>query len=121
VIIFFTVPVIALFSWLLFKRKGKNYAEYLTLAAFVSGERSIFFTIIVAPLWIFFKEYYFMVLYIYLGLYFLYYSIAIMQFTRQYTAWAFIKGLIANLIVQSIVSAIIITCIKIYYRYYFPH
>jgi len=118
-IIFCTVPLIALFSWLLFKRQGKNYAEHLTLAAFVSGERSLFFTLIVVPLWIFARDHYFVVLYSYLAVFFIYYAWASMQFNRKYTVWAFIKGILVSVIVQGIVSMVIISCILIYYKFFY--
>ena len=118
IVIFFSVPLIAFFSWLLLKKNGKNYAEHLAFAAFMSGERSLFFTLVVIPLWIFFKRYYFPVLYIYMGLYCLYFAWACMQFTGRYTAATFIKGLLVNILTQIIISAIVVTCVAVYYRFF---
>ena len=63
-----TVPILAFFTWLLFRRHRYNYAEHLILHAFLSGFRVFFFILIFTPLVIFFRQYYFSVLGVYLAL-----------------------------------------------------
>lgn len=41
-IIILTVPVLSLFSWLLFKSSGKNYAENLVMNMYMMGEYHLF-------------------------------------------------------------------------------
>jgi len=117
-VIFFTVPLIAFFTWIFFRKTGKNYSEFLVLAAFTSGERSVFMNIFILPLWIFFKQWYTPVLYTYMLLYFTYFGWACMQFSGKKTAWSFIKGFLIPLIVQIIITIMVIAAIKIYYTFY---
>jgi hypothetical protein len=42
IIMFMVVPNIAFVSWLVFRKRGYNYAEYLVLNAFVMGQMSLF-------------------------------------------------------------------------------
>lgn len=49
VLLFFMVPMIALWSLVLFRRKGYNYAEHFVLNAFLMGELSLA-TVLTAPL-----------------------------------------------------------------------
>jgi hypothetical protein len=47
-IIFLNVPLLGMFSSLFFRKSGRNFAENLVLAAYTSGERSVFFSIVIA-------------------------------------------------------------------------
>ena len=49
IILFLMIPLIAFWSWLLFRRKGYNYAEHFVLNAYLMGELSLA-SIITAPL-----------------------------------------------------------------------
>ena len=62
------VPISAFFNWLLFWRSRYNYAENLTLHAFLGGFRVVFFLLIFAPLVLLFRQHYYAMLSIYLGL-----------------------------------------------------
>ena len=42
-----TVPVFALLSWLFFRRQGYNYAEHLTMNAYVFGESTLLYILFI--------------------------------------------------------------------------
>jgi len=65
-VILFNMPVLALFSWLLLRKSKTNYAENLVLAAYTSGERSVFFSLLPAPLWMLLQNYYYLILGVYI-------------------------------------------------------
>jgi len=50
------VPLLALFARLLFAGSGRNLAEYLVLAAYASGLRSIFVSLVMVPLTLALKQ-----------------------------------------------------------------
>ncbi|MCC6413901.1 MAG: DUF3667 domain-containing protein [Saprospiraceae bacterium] len=57
-ILFVSVPFAAAWSWLLFRRKGYNFAEHLSMQAFIGGFRTVFFLLLFAPLVVLFREHY---------------------------------------------------------------
>jgi len=79
-IILFSVPISAFFSWLLFRKKGFNYAENLILQAYLGGFRTVFFMVIFTPLVVWLPQYYFTALSVYLGLWFVFIAWAKVQF-----------------------------------------
>lgn len=79
IIFFLSVPIAAAFSWLFFKRKQFNYAEHLATQAFLGGFRTVFFLLVFTPLVVFFRSYYFQILYLYFGMW------------TAYMAWANIQ------------------------------
>lgn len=75
-----SVPILAFFTWLLFRRAKYNYAEHLTLHAFLGGFRVVFFILIFTPMVIFFREHYYAGLSIYFALWLGFASWANIQF-----------------------------------------
>lgn len=78
IILFFSVPVSALLSYLFFKSSKYNFAENLVLNTFLSGQRCVIF-LLLAPFLYFFKKYYFFVI----ALYFIFFAV--------YFTWSYIQ------------------------------
>ena len=80
-LIFFAgVPISALFSWWLFRRSGYNYAENLTLHAVLGGFRIVFFLFLYTPLIVFYREYYYQMLGVYMFIWLVFSTWACYQF-----------------------------------------
>ncbi|NBB21050.1 DUF3667 domain-containing protein [Runella sp. CRIBMP] len=79
-ILFIGVPISSFYMWLLFRKKGYNYAENLTFQAFIGGFRVVFFILIFTPLVLLFRQYYFYVLSIYMLAWFIFTAWAKVQF-----------------------------------------
>lgn len=105
-LVFLSIPIISYFTSQFFKKRI-NYAESLVIVSYTSGERSIFFTLIVAPLVLLFKENYYLIIYSYVALYMVYYSWTCCQYFNDYRISTFIKGSLSFLIAQAITSLII--------------
>lgn len=101
---------------LFFRKAAYNFAEHLTLAAFTSGERAVFYCLVLAPIWILFPAIYYPMLIVYLVLWFLYYALACMQLFEGNRVWSFTKGLLVSIAVQVISMAIITTLILLVQR-----
>ena len=104
-VLFATVPVVAFFSWLMFRKSGFNFAENLVFVSFISAQRTLFF-ILISPILYFTKNYW----YISIGLYYLfwivYFTYAYIQFYQQGKLLTVIKYigvfLLSFLIIQSV-------------------
>lgn len=107
IIVFFTIPLIAWFTSLFFKKKGLNFAESLVLVSYTSEERSIFFSILVIPIMLLFREQYYWILYTYLLGFFVYYGWACSQYLNDYRGKTIFKGAIAAVLSQVVVAIII--------------
>ena len=118
IVIFLNVPFCALFSWLFFKRSGRTYAENLVLSAYTSGERSVFYSIVIVPLMLIFKAQYFVFVSIYLGLWMVYFAWACMQFYGKQSFAGFVKGFLAALCEQLVIYLFIFTAYFIYHRFF---
>jgi hypothetical protein len=117
VIFFLSVPIAAGFSWLLFRRKGFNYAEHLALHAFLGGFRTVFYLLVFTPLIVFFREYYSTILLFYFSLWTGYVAWANVQLMGR-PAWLSI--LITVLIValtQVVISVGIFVGAWLYFRH----
>jgi len=55
-LILINVPLMAFYTWLLFRRRGYNFAELLAAQAYVGGFRTLFFVLILSPLFYFQPE-----------------------------------------------------------------
>lgn len=105
-ITFFSIPLIGFFTTQFF-RKRINFAESLVMISYTAGERSIFFMLIVVPFLLLFKENYYPIIFSYVALYMVYYGWACCQYFNDYRIRTFIKGSIAFVISQVIISLII--------------
>ena len=104
--VFLSIPIISFFTSQFFKKRI-NYAESLVIVSYTSGERSIFFILIVVPFLLLFKENYFLIIYSYVALYMLYYSWTCCQYFNDYRITTFIKGSLSFLLAQAVTSLII--------------
>jgi len=105
-VIFFSIPLIAFFTSQFFKKRI-NFAESLVIVSYTSGERSIFFMLIVVPFLLLFKENYYPIIWSYVALHMVYYSWACCQYFNDYRIRTFIKGSLCFVLAQAIISLII--------------
>ena len=70
IVLFFSVPVVAFFSWLFFRKSGFNFAENLVFITFISAQRTLIF-ILLTPFLYFTKEFW----YIGIGAYYLFWLV----------------------------------------------
>jgi hypothetical protein len=117
-LIFLNIPLLALFNRLLFRRTNTNYSENLVLAAFTSGERSIFFSLIIAPVWLMFHPPYYLFLAIYLFCWSCYFGWACSQFYSGQKFILFLKGFLSTILTQ-VTTMILITGLYFIYFYFF--
>ncbi|HYE54747.1 MAG TPA: DUF3667 domain-containing protein [Chitinophagaceae bacterium] len=117
-IIFLNVPIDALFTWLFFIRSGKTYAENLVLSAYASGERSVFYSLVVVPLMLAMPQHSLKVIYVYLAAWVLYKAWAATQFFSRRDAWGYTRGIVAAFLPQVIIYCLIFAAYYIYFRYY---
>lgn len=116
-IIFLTVPIIALFTSLLYSKRKVNFAESLILASYCSGLRSVAFAAIVTPLIVFFRNYYVLITSLYLMVFAIYYAWACCQYFNIFSKWYFFKGFLVMLFTQIFVSVLVGLSFYIYYSY----
>lgn len=114
-IIFFNVPVLAFFNWIIFKKSEKTYAENLILAAYTSGERSVIFTLIICPLWMLIQQQHLVFLSAYLVSWTLYFGWATKQFYKR----GFLLGILTAILTQIVTSASVALTYFIYFKYFF--
>ncbi|HJY64042.1 MAG TPA: GNAT family N-acetyltransferase [Ignavibacteria bacterium] len=92
IILMLTVPLIAVYSRLLFRKSGYNYAEHLVLNTFVSALRHLLFLFAV-PFLYFFKEYSENILKIFVTVWSFYFIWTYVQFFKpKHKIWAGIKA-----------------------------
>ncbi len=121
VLIFVQWPLLAAFSGLLFRSKGFNFAERLVLAAYASGLRVVFFTLVVAPLWALTQWNYTAVAGGYMVLWSAYFGLACMQFfaepglARGARGWLWVKGVGVAVLTQLSVMALIAAAFTAWY------
>lgn len=118
-IILLNVPVLSLWNLLMFRKSKTNFAENLVLAAYTSGERSVFFTLIVAPLWYLLHRYYYPLLFIYFLTWFSYYGWACTRFFPGKRTLNFMKGFLVALLTQLVTIAIVSGSIWIYFVFFY--
>ena len=116
VIFFLSVPIAAFYSWLLFLRKGYNYAEHLALHAFLGGFRSVFFLLIFTPLVIFYREHYNQVLLLYFSLWTVYVAWANIQLMEKPHWLTVLKTVLIVVFTQATISVFIFLIAWLYFR-----
>ena len=117
IIIFLNVPILAFFNRILFYKRDINFSEHLVFVCFVSGQRSIFFTLLVAPLRLMLPAQYTVLLSGYLILWTLYFAFANMQFIRRYNFPAFLKSVLVPVLTQILVILLISIVYFVYFRF----
>jgi hypothetical protein len=105
-VVFLSIPLISFFTTQFFKKRI-NYAESMVIVSYTSGERSIFFMLIVVPFLLLFKEHYYLIIWSYIALYMVYYSWSCCQYFNDYRISTFIKGSLSFVLAQAITSFII--------------
>lgn len=100
-VMFAEVPLLAGFSRLLYARAGFNLAEHLVLAAYTSGLRILFSTVILIPAWYLFHPTNATGAYLYLGFliaWSMYFGLAASQFFpgRRVLSWC--KGILTAIL-----------------------
>lgn len=117
VIFFLSVPIAAGFSWLLFRKKGYNYAEHLALHAFLGGFRTVFYLLVFTPLIVFFREYYSAILLFYFSLWTGYVAWANVQLMGR-PAWLnILKTILIIVLTQVVISVGIFVGAWVYFRH----
>jgi Protein of unknown function (DUF3667) len=117
--ILLNVPLVAFFNWMLFRKSGRNYAENLVLAAYLSGERSVFFTLVVGPLWYFLHTGYYVILISYILAWFLFCAMATAQFYGGNRKWAFVKGFLAAVFTQLTTILLVSLAFFVYFALFY--
>ncbi len=117
VIFFLSVPIAAGFSWLLFRKKGYNYAEHLALHAFLGGFRTVFFLLIFTPLTVLFREQYSFILLFYFSLWAGYVAWANIQLMGRPWWLAVLKTVLIIVLTQVVISIGIFLVAWLYFRH----
>lgn len=102
-----SVPMLASFTWLFFYRARYNFAEHLTLNAFLGGFRVVFFILIYTPAVILFRDQYFVVVSVYLFLWVMFVSWANIQFFGGRKWLVVLKTMLAFMLTQVLLTAVI--------------
>jgi hypothetical protein len=110
-VILLQVPMLAAFCALLFRADRRSFADHLVLAAYTSGFHALFLALIETPIlaltgadttnpsWAS----------AYLGVWFGYFAFAASQFYRGHRAWSALRGLLAAVLSQASIVALIMT------------
>ena len=80
---FIGLPLLALFTWLFFKKSGFNYAENLLFNIMITGEQYVFFIVLAIPIFLLAPSAIVWIMYLYILLVFVYTFIAYKQFYQQ--------------------------------------
>lgn len=106
------VPITALCTKLFFWKSGYNFAEHLTLQAFMGGFRVFFFILIFTPLVLFFREHYFTALSVYLVAWVAFLSWANVQFFGGNKVWAIARTVLSLMLTQIVITALIFAFVR---------
>lgn len=110
-----SVPVIALFSWLFYKKSGYNYAENLVLNTFLGAQRTLMYILIAPFLYIFNRHWYIPISVYYIG-WLVYYGWAFVQFFNEKKSIVIIKYIISILL---FIPAAQIISLGIFYLFFY--
>lgn len=118
-IIFLNVPLLGMFSSLFFRKSGRNFAENLVLAAYTSGERSVFFSIVIAPLWMLLHTQYYLFLSIYIFSWHIYFAWACSYFHTGRKTVNFFKGFTIALCTQLLTMLLVSLTYMVYFYFFY--
>lgn len=110
-----SVPVIALFSWLFFKKSGYNYAENLVLNTFLGAQRTMMF-ILITPFLYIFNHYWYIPLSVYYVAWLIYYGWAFVQFFNESKGKVIFKYIISILL---FIPAAQLISLTIFYLFFY--
>jgi hypothetical protein len=114
IIIFLNIPILAFFNKLFFPKAGYNFWEHIIFVCFVSGQRSLFFSLVVAPCFILMPEAYNTILTTYLIAWIIYFSFADQQFLKPETKSPFLKCVLVPITNQLTMIVIVFLMIYLY-------
>jgi predicted nucleic acid-binding Zn ribbon protein len=112
IIIFLNVPILAFYNWKLFARSGYNFAEHLVLVSFLSGLKSMFFSVLVLPCIFFFSGNYFTFIGIYMSLWMGYFTWANCQFLNRTGLIVAFKSVLVPVLTQ--ISTVLMVVAALY-------
>jgi hypothetical protein len=120
-IVLLGVPLMALFSWLLYRKDRFNFAENLVFTAFTTGFSIMFHLLIFTPLVLLFRSHYFIVLYSYTGLMALYYIFACLQFFSGNRVSVALRALLIAVARHLMVFFIVYFTMWLYFKLKYGH
>ena len=106
VITFVLLPVLALLTWLLFKRSGFNYAENLVFNVIIAGQLCVIFLLTCVVPFLIYPPSIMILMLLYLVSWWIYSFIAYRQFFKQRWGWVILKGTVIQVIYLIIVSQV---------------
>jgi hypothetical protein len=109
-VMFAEVPLLAGFSRLLYARAGFNFAEHLVLAAYTSGLRVLFATVILIPVWYIFRSTNVTGVYLYLGymtIWSMYFGFAASQFFSGNRVLSWCKGILTAVLAWTSIQGLV--------------
>lgn len=119
-VIFLNVPLLAFYCKLFFGTRQRNFSENLVLVAYTSGERSVFFSLIIAPLWMLIHQHYYLFLGLYVAAWHFYFAWGCRQFFSGKPGKNFMKGILVALCSQLtsmlLISAAYFTYFSFFYK-----
>lgn len=113
------LPLLSLFGMLLFRRDRLHFAEHLVLASYASGFRSIFFTTVVASIWMLTQWSQPITAAVYLLLWVGYYGVASAQFYTGNRWWLWFKGVLVAVLAQAMITAIIWGAFFVWFKFFY--
>jgi len=114
-VLFLSVPVSALFSWLFFRKSGYNYSENLVFNAFIAAQRTLTF-ILLSPFLYVSKKFWYIGIGFYYIFWLIYFIYAFLQFFGEKKLITIVKFLIMYCLLIAVVQA---SAMVIVYFFYF--
>lgn len=113
-ILFFSVPISAFFSWIFFKKSGYNYSENLIFNTFITAQR-IFFFILISPLMYFTSgRYWYIGVGTYYAFWLIYFCFAFIQFYGESKVKTILKFTVMSILMIGVSQAIAIGFIYLF-------
>lgn len=117
-VIFMQLPMLALTGMLFFRKARLHFAEHLVLAGYATGFRSIFFTVLVAPVWALLHWNHNATVAVYLGVWVIYFGIACAQFYGGNRWWSWFKGCLVAVFAQALTTLFITAAIMSWFKFF---
>ena len=113
-VLFLSVPVSALFSWMFFRKSGYNYAENLIFNTFIAAQRTLTF-ILLSPFLYFFRKYWYIGVGFYYIFWLIYFIYAFIQFFGEKKVITIFKFIIMYCLLIAVVQASAMAIVYIFY------
>lgn len=117
-VILIQLPMLSLFGMCLFRKDKLHFAEHLVLASYASGFRSIFFTMVVATIWMLTQWSQPITTAIYMLLWVCYYGVAAAQFYTGNRVWLWCKGAMVAILAQLTITLLIWGAFFVWFRFF---